>query len=67
MQANTFEVSSRLINVIETIFRTGTGTIDNPSRYVIQYRETDGRLIAEVDPYLGNITEAASNAISASM
>lgn len=67
MKANATEVFSRLVSVIETRFCTGTGTTDDPFRNVIQFRRTDGTLLAEIDPYLGNIAEAASSASSASM
>lgn len=67
VKANATEVFSRLVNVIETKFCTGSGTTDDPVRHVIQYRRTDGTLLAEIDPYLGNIAEAASSASSASM
>lgn len=43
----------KLIQVIETkLLRRGQGTEASPIRIITQYWSTDGKLLAEVDPYL---------------
>src|SRR5690349_21700402 len=42
--------SSRVMQVIETVFNRGQGTSDDPVREVTVYRSLDGELLAERDP-----------------
>ena len=41
--------SAKIILVIETIALRGSGTEDDPCRNVIQYWNTEGKLLAEND------------------
>lgn len=42
--------SARVISVIETKAARGAGTAEDPSRFVTQYWDFDGNLLAENDP-----------------
>ena len=42
--------STKVIQVIETRAARGSGTREQPTREVIQYRSFDGTLLAESDP-----------------
>jgi len=41
---------AKVIQVIETRTFVGTGTEENPNRYVTRYWSLDGELLAEADP-----------------
>lgn len=42
-------VVARQITVIETVTAVGQGTEDNPARYLKQYWDSKGNLLAETD------------------
>lgn len=41
---------AKVIQVIETVSKIGTGTVDDPNRFVRQYWSLDGKLLARNDP-----------------
>lgn len=57
----------KLIQVIETVSVKGSGSPGDPVRLMKQYWSLDGKKLAETDPYLGEISEAASKASSDSI
>lgn len=59
--------SARVIQVIVTKAARGSGSKDQPTRTVTEYWSTDGKKLAENDPYLRDMDSASSNASSESM
>ena len=46
-------MEARVIQVIETsLVRRGVGTSEDPTRIIRQYWSLDGKLLAEVDPFI---------------
>jgi len=43
---------AKTIQVIETKSLIGYGTVEDPVRYIVQYWDFDGNLLAEYDPTL---------------
>lgn len=55
---------AKIIKVIKTVSLIGAGVEKNPVRYIIQYWDLKGKLLASKDTYLDETKSSASSDIN---